>query len=410
MNIFTTTHRFAKRAAAIVVVSATLLLLVSVAIATFSSIMKSKGSVQQGAVALKPWATVGGCGAGGGGGGGAASAKWIGEGVSGGIVEVESMYGFNYTQVGWSLTMNNRFSMNAPWSYSSKIGIAIPLTSKSGQVQFVTNQEPTYHTTGGLGDITVDYAKTFGVQGEYNLSFALTMPTGQYDIKRGSNANSYFLPSSLQKGGGIYNLSTTLSWSKDVENGIWLVDVGYSHGFNMKPFTGENAMIDTYGFTGYSKDNSRFYYRFKPYGENDFGDFTPPSANVGVYYGYRGAPNYVHSFGATFSAPFGVAWIRNEKVFSADNTTESTPYNPRPDPDHQAWSATLVYGLEFSRIKYPVFFSLSLPIHDKKVELTGNESGDFKFNPDNFDNWDGPDWSDFLNQATIFIGFKSTFL
>jgi len=39
----------------------------------------------------------------------------------------------------------------------------------------------------------VDVSKNFGMEGEYSLSLNFTLPTGQYDIKRGSDFRMYYL-------------------------------------------------------------------------------------------------------------------------------------------------------------------------------------------------------------------------
>ena len=139
------------------------------------------------------------------------------------------------------------------------------------------------------------------------------------------------------------------------ENGMWLYSLTYTHPFNMS-FSGENEFNDSY-FKDYDTDgDDRFEYHFKWYGENDLGGYTPPSVSASLAYAYRGQENFVHSFGITFSEPLGVAWISSEKVGT---------YDPRPDPDHKAWSFAFVYGLEFSRVDYPIFLAFSLPLHDK---------------------------------------------
>jgi hypothetical protein len=232
-----------------------------------------------------------------------------------------------------------------------------------------------------------------GSQGQFSFLFSLGLPTGQSDIKRG-NTNE-FLPKNLQMGGGIYSGTLGLSHTRDVDKGLWLFDANFSYPFNMKPFTGENEFLDTY-YDGYKdrKSNKRFYYRFKPYGENDLGDYTPPSLSGSATFAYRGVPNYVHSFGLAFSAPLGVAWIHSES---------SSKYDPRPDPDHQAWMALLSYGLEFSKPKYPLFFAVALPIHDKSAGAQENE-----YDPTPMRKWNAPDWGDILKQWTFAFGFKAS--
>ena len=56
--------------------------------------------------------------------------------------------------------------------------------SHQGEVQYRSNQVPVDRTTGGFGDISFDVSQTIGSGGAASLSLALSIPTGQYDIKR----------------------------------------------------------------------------------------------------------------------------------------------------------------------------------------------------------------------------------
>ena len=340
-----------------------------------------------------PWESIGGCGAGGSGGGSGDGIKWIGQGVSGGYLEAEVFTKYNVGQNFSGLTMTPHFSIKPTWS--TKFGVSIPFMSHQGEVQYRSNQNPTDKTTGGMGDISFDFSKTIGSGGAASLSASLTIPTGQYDIKRGADASQEFLPSSFQKGSGLYSLTLGWDYSRDTDKGIWLYGLTYTHPFAMHLISGENEFNDSY-WKNIKDGSDRFEYRFKPYGENDLGAFTPPSVGASIAYGYRGIPGFVHSFGLTFSAPLGVAWIASEKVNS---------YDPKPDPDHQAWSASLVYGLEFSRTDIPVFVAFSLPIHDK----AGGANAKDEYDESPMKEWNAPDWSDIGQQWTIAVGIKGSF-
>lgn len=339
---------------------------------------------------LMPWQAVGGCGAGGS-GGGAEGIKWIGEGVSGGFVEVEVLPRFNFGQNFNLLNIAPRISGKPIWH--TTVGISLPFSSKIAEVQYRSNQPAHTRITGGMGDISCDVTRIFGSQGQFSWGVSMTFPTGQYDIKRGPE--QYFLPNNLQMGTGLYLSSLSFSYSRDVEDGLWLFDASVSYPFMMRLFTGENEFIDSY-FSAYKdqKSNDRFYYRFKPYGENDLGDYIPPSVGMGAYYAYRGIAKRVHSFGMTFSFPLGVTWIHSEK---------HTTYDPRPDPDHKAWEAALVYGLEFSRQDFPVFIGVAVPIHDKTAGAVEDE-----YNSDPMKVWNEPDWQDLFQQWIVAVGFKAS--
>ena len=341
---------------------------------------------------LIPWQSVGGCGAGGS-GGGSSGIKWVGEGASGGIINIEILPQFNFGQNFYNLTIPPRISFKPTWN--TDVGISLPITSKTAEVQYRSNQTAATYVSGGLGDIGLDFSYSLGSEGQYSLSVSLSLPTGQYDIKRGPSKR--FLPNNLQKGSGIYSGGISFSYTKDVENGLFLVDGSLSLPFNMKPISGENSFIEEgeyYAAYKNVKDDKRFYYRFKPYGENDLGDYIPQSISAGFTYAYRGIPDYVHSFGFSFSAPLGVAWIHSEN---------SSLYDPRPDPDHKTWQVLLSYGLEFSKDKYPIFIGIGLPIQDRSQ---ANELDEHDTTP--MKKWNQPDWSDMFQQWIFAIGVKST--
>jgi hypothetical protein len=332
---------------------------------------------------VTPWNSIGGCGAGGSGGGVADGIQWLGNGVHGGLIDVEVMSRSIIRQDFYQLAVAPRFSFKPTWT--TTLGVSMPIMSKNGDVSYQSNETSEYHTTGGHGDLTIDFAKAVGFSGEYQMQLSLTLPTGQYDIKRGSDRSMSFLPVDFQKGAGIYSATLQIYRIIDVEDGFWKFDASYTQPFNMKPFSKKNEMLDTY-YPAYKdrKKNDRFYYRFKPYGENDLGGYTPPSVSLGAYYAYRGMEGFVHSYGIYFMAPLAVAWIPEPSI---------NVYDPKPDPDHMAWNSALIYQLEFSRRHFPLFLAVSVPLHDN-----ADPSGSF----------DGPDWDDFGNQWIFAVGIKST--
>ena len=340
-------------------------------------------SPEAGFPSTTPWNSIGGCGAGGSGGGVADGIQWLGNGVQGGLIDVELLPRYVIRRNFSQFSAAPRLSFKPTWT--TMVGVSLPVMSKSGAVQYQSNAEEVDRTTGGMGDMTIDLSKQVGFAGEYQVQLALTLPTGQYDIMRGSDRAKFYLPVDFQMGSGVYNAMLQVSRSFDVEDGFWKVDVSYNHPFNMKPFSGKNEFLDSL-LSAYADrtDNDRFYYRAKPYGENDLGGYTPPSASIAAYYAYRGVEGYVHSWGVYLSAPFGTAWIPEPAA---------GVYAPKPDPDHKAWNAAFIYGLEFSRPKFPVFLAVSLPLHDRADPLN---------------RIDPPDWDDFLNQWIFTVGIKST--
>jgi len=340
-------------------------------------------------VPIVPWRAVGGCGAGGSGSGGATTVKWVGNGVSGGLIDVQTMAGDVLLRDNTTGALVTRISFKP--TYTTQLGLTIPVLSKDGVVQPTTAYPRTKETTNGTGDLMIDGTMNFGIMGEYSAMLSVTLPTGQYDIVRGQDAVSYLLPSNLQMGGGLYVPALTLSYSRDVNKGIWLFDFAYSHPVAMRLFTGKNEFVGNGSYYSAYKDstaNKRFYYRFKPYGENDLGDYTPPSVSGSVYFGYKGVPEFCQSVGVTFGVPLGIAWIHQPVM-----TGTSLSYDPRPDPDHKSWNMQLIYSVEKADPKFPLFFALVKPIHDK---------------PDARGVWDAPDAKAIINEWSFFVGLKTT--
>lgn len=343
-------------------------------------------------VSLSPWASVGGCGAGGSGGGAGDGIQWVGQGVSGGSVNLEVLPRYATGQNFSSLTVPLRASFKPLWNL--EVGATFPFLSKTGEVQYRSNQSPNDRTTGGTGDLSFDATMSLGPSAQYGFTLGMSFPTGQFDIVRGPDAAKEFLPGSLQKGSGMYGATVGLSYSRDVDDGIWIYNVGYSHPWMTRFMTGKNAQLDKYLQDYQGISSKRFYYDWKFYGENDLGDFAPPSLSFATHYGYRGVPGMVHSLGLSFGVPLGVAWIRSEKV---------GVYDPRPDPDHKTWSAAIVYGAEFSRDDFPVFMAVSLPFHDK-----ANAPGADEYDEKPMREWNGPDWDDAFQQWVLALGFKTS--
>jgi len=350
---------------------------------------------------LTPWQRVGGCGAGGS-GGSAADVKWIGQGQTGGLIDAEVMgsvtlgQNFEYQQV------KTRLSMKPTWT--TNLGLTIPIVSKTGELQPQTNYDDKTETSGGLADIMVDVSKNIGMEGEYALSLNVTLPTGQYDIKRGKENEMLYLPTTLQCGSGVFNASLGISRSIDVEKGLWIVEAYYNQPFAVN-FKGKNQFVNN-GSDQYNAINSvwddltddqknRFQYYFKPYGENDLGGYTPPSVTAAVYYGNRRQEHYVHSFGAKAFIPLGVAWIPD---YSASS------YNPVPDPNFKAWSVTLHYGLEFSRPEYPIYLAVN-----KVICSRSSPNPNDPYDEKSLARWHAPDVKELLNDNWIFaVGIKTT--
>jgi hypothetical protein len=332
---------------------------------------------------LTPWQCVGGCGAGGS-GGGSNGIKWIGEGATGGNVKIEMLPKLNFGR-------NFVYTMAVPRItyhpvYTTEIGLSLPIGFKQAKVQYRTNMEPQTKQNGGRGDLALDIMRRFGGEGQYFWQAALTLPTGQYDAQDSSDFSESILPQTMQMGQGVYCATLGIFYTFDVDKGMYIFDGFLNYPFMFR-FDKKNQYLGTdyKAYKNVTENRERFYYRYmlKPYGENDRGDYFPPSLSFDAIYAYRGVPKIIQSFQLFFMAPCGVRWI---------HSYVPTEYNPIPDPDHRAWDAVLSYGMEFSNERFPLFFGIGLPIHDRK---------------DPVGKWDAPDWESIGNEWIFALGFKA---
>jgi hypothetical protein len=350
---------------------------------------------------LTPWNCIGGCGAGGA-GGSAADIKWIGRGESGGLIDAEVMGSLTIGRLFEYKQVKTRLSMKPTWT--TGLGLTVPLVSKIGSLQPQTNFDDKTEQTAGIADCMLDFSKALGAEGEYTLSINLSMPTGQYDVKRSKENEMLYLPTTLQLGSGIFNATLGVTRTIDEDKGLWIVEGFLSWPFAVN-FNGKNQFVNNNQDQFNALNNrwdllsedqkKRFQYSFKPYGENDLGGYVPPSITAALYYGNRGKTNYVYSYGVKIWVPFGVAWVPD---YSAST------YNPVPDPNNKTWSITLHYGLEFSRPEYPIYLAINKVITSRSAANSNDP-----FDEKSLARWHGPDMKAMLNDNWIFAaGIKST--
>jgi hypothetical protein len=342
---------------------------------------------------LVPWRSIGGCGAGGS-GGGSSGIRWIGQGVSGGLLELEMLPKMNVSRTFNYTIAVPRLTFTPFWN--TEVGLAMPIGSKTAEVQYQTNMDPETFINGGRGDCTLDFMRSFGSIGQYSLQLGFTFPTGQYDARRGSDLTKSILPQSLQMGQGTYAATLSLYYTHDLDDGMYLFDANFNYPYMLR-LDKKNRYIgsDYKAYQNASENRERFYYRHivKPYGENDRGGFYPPSFSFDAIYAYRGVPKLVQSFQLFFNAPFGVRWIPSYNP---------NLYDPRPDPDNRAWDAVLSYAIEFSRESFPLYMGIGLPIHDKR-----GVAGVDPYDPAPFGEWSSPDWENIGQEWIFAVGFKA---
>lgn len=329
-----------------------------------------------------PWRAVGGCGLGGSGGIHGGSIRWVGHGVSGYLFSVECLPQFRYGRTYGSFLTAPRITFHG--LRNTDFAITLPNMLTVGEAQYQSNLDDVTHVNGGPGDITADAAYAFGTAGNFSLRLSCTFPTGEYDVRHGSDQSKRILPVDLQTGRGIYTAGLRFSYTHTMENSLLMFDGTFHYPFNLR-LNKKNEYLDGdyRAYRSVEENRERFYYRrrVKPYGENDRGAYFPPSLQLDAVYSWHREAIVVHSLQASFSAPFGTQWV---------HSPDPVRYDPFPDPDHSAWTLFLGYGFEYSRFTYPLFAGFGFPVRDRRG---GNND------------WDGIDRESLFREWVITAGF-----
>jgi hypothetical protein len=341
--------------------------------------------------ALTPWKGIGGCGAGGSGSKNG-TLRWIGSESGSGLIDIRVMPTLNTQKLSRTFSLTPRISIKPHWNY--EIGVSIPYKSVTAEVQFQSNLQQQTLLNSGLGDLTLDCSRTFGMNGEFKVRADFTFPTGIYDESKGTDQVKNVLPQILQMGQGIWSITPALSYTRDFENSMLIFDASLYYPFMVR-FNKKNEHLDAdyRTYNNVTINRERFHYRhiIKPYGENDRGSYFPPAVNITTDFVIREVAGMTQSIQFSFSAPLAVQWV---------HSYNKSLYDPHPDPDHRAWDMLLGYGIETNRFNVPVFLGIGIPIRDKK-----NSPGS-TYDEKPFRKWDGPDWRCMTEEMFITSGIK----
>jgi hypothetical protein len=191
------------------------------------------------------WANIGGCGSSGG-GAAAGAGKWVGRGVSGGLVDMELLG--NSTIGGDYLYNALNLSFTLHWPAHPNYTANLSISSKSNQFEyegFKVGEDITprlNRITGGLGDFSLGLNRLFGDANEHSAGLSFTLPTGQHDIKRlhaksltgtvndGRDDTRWMSPF-VQPGAGLYNASLSYEYTSTKDWGLVIWGASYSAAF-----------------------------------------------------------------------------------------------------------------------------------------------------------------------------------
>lgn len=194
-------------------------------------------AMPENANAAASWANIGGCG-GGGGGAAAGAGKWIGRGVSGGLLDAEVLsnmtVGGDYRFNAVNLTLTQHYQGGSHITTNQSLALKSNIFEYEMYAAGSETYERQTRFTGGLGDLGLGVSYNFGNENENSLGLSFSLPTGQHDIKRLHNkANNDFryMKPFAQPGSGLYGLSASYEYTKDKDWGLIIWGASYSAAF-----------------------------------------------------------------------------------------------------------------------------------------------------------------------------------
>ncbi len=175
-----------------------------------AALLKFKPSLLKFKPALASWGDIGGCGAGGGGASSTAGgSKWVGRGVTGGLVDLQCMSSYTNSQGNSFASMGLRLGQSSLEKW--RFGFNLPILYKVGGVT-VLGMEQTAHIA-GFGDVSLEIARKLGITNATVLTLTLSAPTGASEAVR----QGVVLPPHLQLGSGVLGAGAELehTWDRD---------------------------------------------------------------------------------------------------------------------------------------------------------------------------------------------------
>lgn len=333
-------------------------------------------------IASAAWGNIGGCG-GGGGGAAAGAGKWIGRGVTGGLVDMEILGNvteggdYTYSAVALSLTFHKPSWPN----YTA--GLA--LVAKSNTFEYegykvaedITSRQT--RLTGGMSDLSLSINRLLGDENEHSIGLTFGLPTGQHDIKRlhlkGQNIEPddvRWMNPFVQPGSGLYNLGLSYEFTRTRDWGLLVFGGSYTAAFAWDNWGCRDEQAGTVNDKVLSCQAAGpgpltfkvWELQHQPWGEgpadwvNSKG--APGTGATGAdavsLYGYIGhkEESSTQNVGLTFSAPLSPTYYWEYGPGNSDNRV-STRIRTND------YTLKLSAGLEITNLDFPVFLSFGLP-------------------------------------------------
>jgi hypothetical protein len=332
------------------------------------------------------WANIGGCGSSGG-GAAAGAGKWIGRGVTGGLVDLEmlsnSTIGGDYLY--WSLA--NSFTFHMPSHPNWTSGLSLALRSNSANYEGYKVSEdistPAPVPTGGFGDLGLSLNRLFGNENEHSVGISASLPTGQHDIQRlhfkGQNIEKddyrYASPF-LQPGSGLYTLGASYEYTKTKDWGLLVFGGSYTSnwawdnwgcrdGDAVAGASANQKLLSCQAARPSALTWKLWELQHQPYGDQGDVDWlhsygAPGTGATGAdgfsFYGYVGHKEEAstQNVGLTLTVPLAPTYYWDYGPGTNDNRVST---RNRVNDYTLKFSA----GLEISNPAFPIFLSVGLP-------------------------------------------------
>ncbi|MBW1870805.1 MAG: hypothetical protein JRJ19_02005 [Deltaproteobacteria bacterium] len=258
---------------------------------------------------LASWGNVGGCGVSGA-TGSAGGFKWVGRGVTGGLVDIQCIASQNvYLDGTTQLSFSTRLGTNLGYKWS--LAATVPFMYTAEKVDSF-GEELEAHLP-GFGDVSLELTRKLGITNAHTLTLSLTAPSGAHDSVR----KGVILPQRMQLGSGVMGASLTYEYTLDFDWGPMI-------------FGG------TLGYGGW---------------ENSVGDFRAPSASAYVHLGYLLGP-LVPSAGLNITGRF---MSDRERYLNVNSVRERFTVSP-------------TVGLEWSSDYLAIMLSFSAPCSFQRMD------------------------------------------
>jgi hypothetical protein len=333
--------------------------------------------------ALAVWNNIGGCGSGGG-GAAAGAGKWIGRGVSGGLIDLELLA--NTTRGGdyqySALNIAATFHYPAIPNYTA----GLSLSSKSNTFEYegfkvaedLTSRQT--RITGGMGDLGLQINRLFGNENEHSAGISLSLPTGQHNIKRlhfkGQNIEPddvRWMNPFVQPGSGLYSLGASYEYTRTRDWGLIIFGASYTSAWawdNQACRDGRGGSINDKVLSCQAADPSPLTWKVwelvhQPFDGNpkewtdSYG--APGTGATGAdgysVYGYVGhkEESSTQSIGLTFSAPLSPTYYWEYGSDESNNWRASTRIRTND------YTLKISGGIEITNPDFPIFLGFGIP-------------------------------------------------